>query len=140
MCIDESMVPFLVCLSIRQFIANKRHRYGVNIFKLCTRDFYTSQYKIYAEKEAVRGQLVSGKVVMELMLTYLDSGGCLYADNWYTSIDLAEKLHDRQTHLVEMLRFNRKRNPKEVIAKKLIRGGVIAKQNRCGIMILNWRD
>ncbi|KAE9543544.1 hypothetical protein AGLY_002344 [Aphis glycines] len=130
LCIDESMVPFLGRLSFRQYIANKRHRYGVKIFKLCTRDFYTSQYKIYAGKEAAPGQLVSCKVVMELMQPYLDSGWCLYADNWYTSIDLAEKLLDRQTHLVGTLRSNRKRNPKEVIAKKLVRGGIIAKQNR----------
>jgi len=94
LCIDESMVPFLDRLSFRQYIANTRHRYGVKIFKLCTRDFYTSQYKIYAGKEAVPGQLVSCKVVMELMQPYLDSGRCLYADNWYTSIDLAEKLFD----------------------------------------------
>jgi len=140
LCIDESMVPFLGRLSFRQYIANKRHRYGVKIFKLCTRDFYTSQYKIYAGKEAVPGQLVSCKVVMELMQPYLDSGRCLYADNWYTSIDLAEKLLDRQTHLVGTLRSNRKWNPKEVIAKKLIRGVVISKQNRRGIMVLKWRD
>lgn len=77
---------------------------------------------------------------MELMQSYLDSGRCLYADNWCTSIDLAEKLLDRQTHLVGTLRSNRKRNPKEVIAKKLVRGGVIAKQNRRSIMVLKWRD
>ncbi|XP_022165224.1 uncharacterized protein LOC111030157 [Myzus persicae] len=77
---------------------------------------------------------------MELMQPYLDSGRCLYADNWYTSIDLAEKLLDRQTHLVGTLRSNRKRNPKEVIAKKLVRGGVISKQNRRAFMVLKWRD
>lgn len=81
LCIYESMVPFLGRLSFRQYIANKRHRYGVKIFKLCTRDFYTSQYKIYAGKEAVPGPLVSCKVVMELMQPYLDSGRYLYADN-----------------------------------------------------------
>lgn len=77
---------------------------------------------------------------MELMQPYLDSGRCLYADNWYTSIDLAEKLLDTQTHLVGTLRSNQKRNPKDVIAKKLVRGGVIAKQNRRGIMVLKWTD
>lgn len=75
-----------------------------------------------------------------ILQPYLDSGRCLYADNWYTSIDLAEKLLDRKTHLVGTLRSNRKRNPKEVMAKKLDKGWVIAKQNRRGIMILRWRD
>jgi hypothetical protein len=58
-CIDESMVPFLGNLSFREYIANKTHRYGIKLFKLCTRDFYISQYKIYTGKEAVPGQLVN---------------------------------------------------------------------------------
>lgn len=127
-CIDESMVPFRGRLIFRQYIANKRHRYGVKIFKLCCHSFYTLQYKIYAGKEAVIGQSVSTKVVMDLMEPYLDEGRCLFVDNWYTSIDLAEKLLDRNTHLVGTLRANRKRNPKVVIKKKLARGGVVAKK------------
>lgn len=37
----------------------KRHRYGIKIFKLCSGDFYTSQYKIYAGKEMVAETAVS---------------------------------------------------------------------------------
>lgn len=139
-CIDESMVPFRGRLMFRQYIANKRHRYGVKIFKLCCHDFYTLQYKIYAGKEADIGQSVSTKVVMQLMEPYLDEGRCLFIDNWYTSIDLAEKLLDRKTHVVGTLRANRKRNPTEVIKKKLVRGGVVARRNRRGIMVLKWKD
>lgn len=73
-CIDESMVPFRGRLIFRQYIANKRHRYGVKIFKLCCHDFYTLPYKIYAGKEADIGQSVSTKVVMQLMEPYLDEG------------------------------------------------------------------
>jgi len=73
LCIDESMVPFLGRLSFRQYIANKRHRYGVKIFKLCSRDFYTSQYKIYAGKEAVpsRSGAQGGVKVVQLNQIYL---------------------------------------------------------------------
>ncbi|XP_025413673.1 piggyBac transposable element-derived protein 4-like [Sipha flava] len=139
-CIDESMVPYLGCLSFRQYISNKRHRYGVKIFKLCTRDFYTSKYKIYAGKEATTGDSVSCKVVMELMEPYLNFGRTLYADNWYNSIDLAEKLLRHKTHLVGTLRSNRKRNPKDVTQKKLNRGEIFAKRSDCEIMVLKWRD
>lgn len=96
-CIDESMVPFRGRLMFRQYIANKRHRYGVKIFKLCSHDFYTLQYRIYSGKDAADiGQSVSTKVVMELMEPYLDDRRCLFVDNWYTSNDLAEKLLDRK--------------------------------------------
>lgn len=77
---------------------------------------------------------------MELMESYLDEKICLFVDNWYTSTDLAEKLLDRNTHLVGTLRANRKRNPKEVTKKKLARGGVVTKQNRRGVMVLKWKD
>lgn len=33
MCIDESIVLFVGRLSFRQFNQNKRHRYGIKIFK-----------------------------------------------------------------------------------------------------------
>ncbi|XP_025425482.1 piggyBac transposable element-derived protein 4-like [Sipha flava] len=139
-CIDESIVPFKGRLKFRQFISNKRHRYGIKIFKLCTRDFYTSQYKVYAGKEATPGQSVSSKVVMELMEPYLDSGRVLFADNWYNSVDMAEKLLCRNTHLVGTLRANRKRNPTGVTKKKISKGETVAKINNKGVTVLKWKD
>lgn len=77
---------------------------------------------------------------MELMEPYLDFGRSLYAYNWYNSIDLAEKLLRQDTHLVGTLRPNRKRNPKDVIEKKLKRGEIVAKKSDREIMVLKWRD
>ncbi|XP_050308036.1 piggyBac transposable element-derived protein 4-like [Anthonomus grandis grandis] len=140
LCIDESMVPFQGRLSFRQYLLNKRHRYGVKIFKLCTDPFYTLPYKVYAEKEAQPGKSVSSKVVMELMEPYLDFGRTLYADNWYNSVTLAEQLLDRDTFLVGTLRANRKRNPTDVTRKKLNKGDIVARQNDHGVMVLKWKD
>lgn len=41
-CIDESF-PFIGRLIFRQYLKNKKHRYGIKIFKLCLKDYYTSQ-------------------------------------------------------------------------------------------------
>ncbi|VVC38703.1 PiggyBac transposable element-derived protein [Cinara cedri] len=71
----------------------------------------------WQRKEADIGQSVSNKVVLELVEPYLDEGRCLFVDYWYKSIDLAEKLLDRNTHDVETLRANRKRNLEEVTNK-----------------------
>lgn len=54
LCIDESIVPFKRRLKFRQLISN-RHRYGIKIFKLCTCDFYTCQFKVYVGGEATPG-------------------------------------------------------------------------------------
>lgn len=140
MCIDESIVPFVGRLSFRQYIQNKRHRYGIKIFKLCIDNFYTVGFKIYAGKEAVVGQRLSTRIVTEMAEEYLDIGRTMYTDNWYSSYDLATELLKRSTHLVGTLRSNRKNNPTEVIKKKLKRGEVIAKQCNQGITILKWKD
>ncbi|CAI6377535.1 unnamed protein product [Macrosiphum euphorbiae] len=140
MCIDESIVPFVGRLLFRQYIQNKRHRYGIKIFKLCIDNFYTVGFKIYAGKESVVGQRVSTRIVTEMAEEYLDMGRTMYTDNWYSSYDLATELLKRSTHLVGTLRSNRKNNPTEVIKKKLKRGEVIAKQCNKGITVLKWKD
>lgn len=72
MCIDESMIPFTGRLSFKQYIQNKTHKYGIKLFKLCIDNFYTVGIKIYAGKEAIAGQRVSTKVVMDMAEDYLD--------------------------------------------------------------------
>jgi hypothetical protein len=57
--------------------------------------------------------------VIELTEPYLDWGRSLYVDNWYSSIELAELLQSRKTHLRGTLRSDRKSNPKELKTKKL---------------------
>lgn len=118
-CIDESMVPFIGRLSFRQYLKNKTHKYGIKIFKLCAKDYYTLQYNIYAGKNEVRETNVSYKIVLKLMEPYFNHGRCLYIDNWYSSVELAEKLIKENIHMVETLRANRRGNPPDVIRKKL---------------------
>lgn len=140
MCIDESMIPFTGRLSFKQYIQNKTHKYGIKLFKLCIDNFYTVGIKIYAGQEAIAGQRVSTKVVMDMAEDYLDLGRTMYTDNWYSSYDLASELLNRSTNLVGTLRSNRKNNPKEVVNKKLKKGEVIAKQCNKGITVLKWKD
>lgn len=120
-CIYESVVLSIGRLVFRQYLKNKIHRYGIMIFKLCSKDFYTLHYNIYAGKEAVKETDVSYKILlksMEYLNTYLNFGRTLYTDNWYSSVKIAEKLNQENTHLVGTLRANRKHNPENVVKKK----------------------
>jgi len=54
--------------------------------------FFTLQHKIHAGKEAYIEQLVSTKVILQPSEPYLDEGRCHFVDNWYTRMDLAEKV------------------------------------------------
>ena len=140
-CIDESMVPFQGRLSFKQYNKEKSNRYGIKVFKLCANNYYTLKYKVYKGKEqkSVK-KSASSDIVMELMENYLDCGRTLICDNWYTSVDLAEKLLQRDTHLLGTLRKNRKRNPKIVTQKKLKKGEYIGRQNTNNITVMKWKD
>ncbi|KAJ8953498.1 hypothetical protein NQ318_023619 [Aromia moschata] len=140
-CIDETMVPFRGRLSFRQYIPGKRHKYGVKIFKLCGEKGYTYNLKIYSGKEQTPNeQSVATRVVLELMQPLLNSGRTLCTDNFYTSVSLAHDLLNYNTHLVGTLRKNRKYNPRPVIAAKLEKGSMIAKQSNTKVIVGKWKD
>ncbi|CAH2011971.1 unnamed protein product [Acanthoscelides obtectus] len=44
-CIDETLVPFRGRLSFRQYIKNKRYKFGIKLYKLCCKDGYTYDIK-----------------------------------------------------------------------------------------------
>jgi hypothetical protein len=100
----------------------KTHKYGVKIFKLCCGKGYTWNFQIYAGKERDRGASVPTNVVMNLSKDLLNAGRTVITNNYYTSLDLASRLLDKQTHLIGTLRSNRKGNPKTVTKKKVKKG------------------
>jgi len=140
LCIDESLVKFMGRLSFKQYIKNKRDRFGIKEFKLCIPPCYTIALKVYAGKEASIEESVGTKIVMELGNPYFDCGRTLFVDNWYSSVELAEKLKTRQTHLVGTLRSNRKSNPKQAIKKNLKKGEVESMRSDSNVLVLKWKD
>lgn len=139
-CIDESLIPWRGRLIFRQYIPNKASKYGIKVFKLCTEKGYTWNLMVYCGKSRSQEADVSEKTVMELAQDLLDEGRTIYTDNYYTSIPLAYRLRRRKTHLVGTLRSHRKHLPKDVVAMKLKRGEMCAKQTGDGIVVLKWRD
>lgn len=133
------MVPFRGRLRFKQYIKGKRHKFGIKLFKLCLSGGYTYHTKIYCGADKVEGMSVATKVVFELMQGSLDKGATLYTDNWYTSIELAQKLLDRNTHLVGTLRKNRKGLPQDVVNAKLKKGEIIGREKN-GIVVFKWKD
>lgn len=138
-CIDESMVPFRGRILFRQYNKNKRHKYGVKLFKLCSGPGFTHKINVYAGKNDST-KATPTNVVMDLCKEYVDRGHTLHTDNWYTSINLARRLLDKQTHLVGTVRKNRRGLPKKVISTKLKRGHYYAEESQDGITVLKWKD
>lgn len=141
-CIDETMVPFRGRLSFRQYIPSKRHRYGIKLYKLCTDKGYTWNVSVYVGRDLTddKAQSASENVTLKLIEDLLEEGRTLYVANFYTSVPLAYKLLEKQTHLVGTLRSNRKFIPQEIKNAKLARCEISAKESPEGVTILKWRD
>lgn len=139
-CIDESMIPFRGRVVFRQFNKQKRHKYGIKIFKLCTIPGYTYKLEIYAGKHFDTVNTTPTNIVMKLCQPLFYRGHTLFTDNWYTSVDLAEKLLEYDTHLVGTIRKSRRNIPKEVVNAKLQTGEFRALENEKGITLMKWRD
>ncbi|VDL65810.1 unnamed protein product [Nippostrongylus brasiliensis] len=116
------MVPFRGRIVFRQFNKSKKYKYGIKLFKLCSRGGYTQRVKVYAGKECDTVGSVAQRVVLELMNKYLDQGRDLCTDNWYTSLSLAECMLSRKTNLFGKVRKNSRSIPAAVKSSKLRKG------------------
>ncbi|KAG8274398.1 hypothetical protein J6590_108268 [Homalodisca vitripennis] len=139
-CIDETMIPYRGRLGFRQYIPGKRHKYGLKLFKLCLQGGYTWNVKLYAGKENSTSGKLSTNVVMELMAPLLNSGRTLVTDNFYTSVELAHQLNEKETHLIGTLNKKRKYNPQPIVSAKLSRGEMVTLQSDKNCIVGKWKD
>lgn len=137
---NESQVPFRGRIIFRQYNKSKRHKYGMKLFKLCTVPGYTCKLNLYSGKNIDAINTTPTNVVMALCENIFDKGHTLATDNWYTSLQLAYRLLEKQTHLIGTLRKNRRGLPKAVVDSKLQKGETMAMENKDGVTVLKWKD
>lgn len=140
LCVDESMVPFRGRLIMLQFNKQKRHKYGIKLFKVCTIPGYTYKLQIYCGKNKDTINNSPTNIVLSLCEELLNKGHSIATDNWYTSCQLAYELLKNHTHLFGTVKKNRRGLPKKVIDTKLRRGEFVAQENNDGILVLKWKD
>lgn len=116
--LDESMVLWRGRLIFRQYMKNKRHKYRIKFYELCTTDGYVLLAEMYKGKNVENTS--SSKVndlVLRLMKNYLNKGHHLFMDNFYNSVGLSKILLQNKTHTTGTLRSNRKLNPTHITSK-----------------------
>jgi hypothetical protein len=118
---------------------NEKHKYGIKLFKLCSKGGYTYRIVVYAGRVEKSDGSVAEKIVFELMEQYLMRGRRLVADNWYSSISLAQRLIQNETDFVGTFRCNRRGFPKRLVQKKQKKGEIMALR-KDGITLMNWHD
>ena len=138
--IDETMIPFRGRLGFRQYIQEKTHKYGIKLFKLTDPSGYTYNVQVYEGKsqETARDNLAkSTSVCLKLAEDYFNEGRTLTVDNFYTSVELANKCLEKSTHLQGTLRKGRKGTPQ--INTQIQKGQCITKE-RSGVVVGVWKD
>jgi len=138
--LDESMVLWRGRLIFRQYIQNKRHKYGVKLYMLTEPNGLIIKFAVYTGiLDDLGGKGHAANVVLHLMSEKLNNGHSIYMDNFYNSIDLAEQLLQKKTYCTGTLRSNRKRIPEAVVKSKLKPGETKAMYSN-GVLVGKWKD
>lgn len=138
--LDESMMLWRGRLVFRQYIKNKKHKYGIKLYALTEPDGTVIKFSVYTGTlDEYGGRGHASKVVMHLMEEKLDAGHALFMDNYYNSYDLAVQLLQRNTLCTGTLRSNRQNTPLDIKNAKLGKGETLARYAN-GVMIGKWRD
>ncbi|KAJ8963793.1 hypothetical protein NQ314_005373 [Rhamnusium bicolor] len=133
--IDESLIGWKGRLGWKQYIPSKRKQFGIKLFALCeSSSGYMFNFTIYNGSGTDYGtkyckEPITSRIVLSLIDHLLDKGYRLFLDNYYTSIDLIDKLVKRRTDCVGTMRINRKGIPKD-LKTKLSKGKTIARYRR----------
>lgn len=111
-------------LIFKQYIKNKKQKYGIKFYELCTPDGFVLNIEIY-----------KGKNIEVIEVHHL------YMDNYYNSVDLTNLLYKQKTHTTGTLRSNRKKNPISVVRKTLkIKKGDHCFAKKGPIYVSRWKD
>lgn len=138
--LDESMVLWRGRLVFKQYIKNKRHKYGIKLYMLTEPNGLVMKFAVYAgANDVLSGEGHSQKVVLHLMNDWLGKGHSVFSDNFYNSISLTQALIEKKTYITGTLRQDRVDVSTDVTKAKLKKGDTVAKYCE-GIMVGKWKD
>lgn len=114
--VDEQLFAYRGRTRFTQYIPSKPAKYGIKVWWLCdSKTYYPLKGIIYSgklpsqDREVNQGQ----KVVLQLVEKYLNTGRTVYADNFFTTLDLATLLLRQKTGFVGTVRSNKAFIPQE---------------------------
>jgi len=110
--IDEQLFPTKARCRFTQYMGSKPDKFGIKFWILADLNTkYCLNMIPYLGKDEQRTQNLGTHVVMKLTEPYFGRGYNVTTDNFFTSLDLARKLLDKQTSIVGTVRLNRREIP-----------------------------
>lgn len=126
----------------RQYIKNKRHKYGIKFYDLYTTDGYVLAAEIY-EGTNIKNVLSSkvSDLILRLLKRYLNKVHHIFKDNFYISVSLSALLLEKKIYSTETLRSNRKLNPLKITGKNIkLKKGEPKFARKGQIYVSLWKD
>lgn len=141
LCVDESLLLWRGRLAFRQYIPQKRNRFGLKFFILCdVESGYILDFIVYTgtgtEIEVDKELGYSGSVVKKLLEPHLSKGHNLYVDSWYSSPKLFNYLYSKETGACGTVRPDRKLMPRMPDVKR----GECVSYHKDNLLCVKWRD
>ena len=118
--IDESMVKFKGRLSFRQYLPSKPIKWGVKVWVLAeSTTGYISRFQVYTGKEGEQEKGLSHRVVTDLMERFQNKHFQFYMGNFYTGVDLLNKLWISRIYACGTISTNRKGLPVQILPRTI---------------------
>lgn len=144
--VDESMIPYYGKHSAKQFIRGKPIRFGFKLWCLNTKLGYLVQCEPYqGGGTAIDQELgLGGSVVVDLLSELPKRNYSIYIDNYFTSLNLLQKLKSDGISCTGTIRANRvEKAPLKPIdkMKKEERGSYDHRtDDNTGLILVRWND
>ena len=142
--IDEVMVQFDGRLCWKQYMPKKPVKWGIKLWCLCdSTTGFCANFSVYCgrDDDDQDASLDLGcKVVMRLMRDRLQRYHHVYADNFFTSVHLAEALLRSGTYLCGTTRSTRRDFTKGVVGVRLAAGESVKWTNDANVTVIKWHD
>lgn len=144
--VDESMIKFKGRSSIKQYMPMKPIKRGYKVWCVADQYGYILQFQIYQGKNKnMPGEFqkfgLGGRVVLDLTKDMWNKGRIVFFDNFFSSLELVEKLKSEATLACGTIRVNRKGLPKNLVDdKKMKRGDCDFRFSDTDIAFFKWCD
>jgi hypothetical protein len=142
--VDEVIVKFKGRIIFRQYIPEKRKRFGIKIYKLCDDSGYTYDMRVYLGKDshsATDDMTATHATVRHLTHRVEGLGLKLFMDNFFSSPRLFDDLERRKINSCRTVWPDRKDMPPDFGWKKLkLKRGDVRVRTRGNLTALAWKD
>lgn len=145
--VDEIIVPFKGRSALRVYMPKKPHKWGFKLWGRSSSNGFIHDFDIYQPAIGnVQSDLSRSSAVVDHMASHLPAGMNykLFADNYFTSVRLIEKLKKKDIYYIGTVRLDRLKNieiDNDKVMRKKGRGAFVSRvEEKTNVICTRWHD